>query len=73
MQECEIAVYTIDLDIYEDDIRPIETETSDNPASFVQYAIPEGTFYYPEPYIASPSYIYNDIAFLHILHYWYWL
>ena len=73
IHECEIAVHTIDLDIYEDDIRPYEGETLDNPASYVQYAIPEGKVFYAEPYIACPSYIYNDFGYLHILHYWYWL
>lgn len=28
---------------------------------------------YPEPFIASPSFIHNDIGFIHVLHYQYWL
>ena len=41
--------------------------------SLMQFSIPEGKLFYPEPFIASPSYLHSDLAFLHILHYWYWL
>ena len=34
---------------------------------------PTVKLYYPEPFIASPSFIHNDLAFLHILQYQYWL
>jgi heme/copper-type cytochrome/quinol oxidase subunit 2 len=29
--------------------------------------------YYPEPFIASPSFLHEEIWFIHILHYNYWL
>ena len=34
---------------------------------------PNVKLYYPEPFIASPSFIHNDLGFLHILQYQYWL
>lgn len=34
---------------------------------------PTVKLYYPEPFIASPSFIHNDLGFLHILQYQYWL
>jgi hypothetical protein len=37
--------------------------------SLMQFSIPEGKLFYPEPFIASPSYLHSDLAFLHILHY----
>ena len=36
-------------------------------------SIPTKKLYYPEPFIASPSHIHNDLGFLHILQYQYWL
>lgn len=34
---------------------------------------PNVKLYYPEAFIASPSFIHNDLGFLHILQYQYWL
>jgi hypothetical protein len=34
---------------------------------------PNVKLYYPEPFIASPSFMHNDIGFLHILQYQFWL
>jgi heme/copper-type cytochrome/quinol oxidase subunit 2 len=34
---------------------------------------PNVKLYYAEPFIASPSFVHNDIAFLHILQYQFWL
>jgi len=34
---------------------------------------PNCKIFYPEPFIASPSFIHNDIGFIHILQYQYWL
>ena len=34
---------------------------------------PNYKLYYPEPYIASPSFAHEDIWFIHILHFQYWL
>lgn len=36
-------------------------------------SIPNIKLYYPEPFIASPTYIHEDIWFLHIVIYQYWL
>jgi hypothetical protein len=34
-------------------------------------SIPTKKLYYPEPFIAAPSHIHNDLGFLHILQYQY--
>lgn len=34
---------------------------------------PDFKLYYPEPFIASPSFNHEDLWFIHILHYQYWL
>lgn len=39
----------------------------------LQYDIPDGKLFYPEPFIASPTYHHTDLSFLHIFQYWYWL
>ena len=39
----------------------------------LQYSIPDTKLFYPEPFLASPSYMHSDLSFLHILQYWYWL
>ena len=44
-----------------------------NTANLLQFSIPEGKLFYPEPFIASPSYLHSDLSFLHIFQYWYWL
>jgi len=44
-----------------------------NVASLLQFTIPDGKLFYPEPFIASPSYLHSDITYLHIFQYWYWL
>jgi len=36
-------------------------------------SIPTRKLHYPEPFIASASFIHTDIGFMHILHYQYWL
>jgi len=41
--------------------------------SLYQSSVPTVKLYYPEPFIASPSFIHQDLGFLHILHYVYWL
>jgi hypothetical protein len=33
--------------------------------------LPDGKLYYPEPFIASPSFLHEEIWFIHILHYHY--
>jgi hypothetical protein len=34
---------------------------------------PDVKLYYPEPFIASPSFVHEDLWFIHILHYQHWL
>lgn len=34
---------------------------------------PEIKLYYPEPFIASPSFVHEEVWFIHILHYQHWL
>ena len=36
-------------------------------------SVPDTKLYYPEPFIASPSFVHEEIWFIHILHYNYWL
>lgn len=40
-----------------------------NVGSLVQFTIPDGKLFYPEPFIASPSYLHSDITYLHIFQY----
>jgi hypothetical protein len=35
--------------------------------------MPEFKLYYPEPFIASPSFVHEEVWFIHILHYQHWL
>ena len=44
-----------------------------NISSLLHFTIPDGKLFYPEPFIASPSYLHSDITYLHIFQYWYWL
>jgi len=41
----------------------------ENIEALYQNSIPNTKLYYPEPYIASPSFIHNDIWYMHILVY----
>ena len=64
------------LQMPELDMEFTEQLLKDNPTrpeSVLQFSIPEGKLFYPEPFIASPSYIHTDLPFLHIFQYWYWL
>ena len=38
-----------------------------------KYTLPDAKLTYPEPNVASPSYLHQDLAYLCILQYWYWL
>ncbi len=40
-----------------------------NVRSLLQYTIPDGKLFYPEPFIASPSYLHSDLTYLHIFQY----
>ena len=65
----------IDLSVqtffYQDE-RYINEEGIDERYLF-KYTLPKAKLFYPEPFIASPSYIHSDLIYLSILHYWYWL
>ena len=47
--------------------------TTSNVGSLLQFTIPDGKLFYPEPFIASPSYLHSDLTYLHLFQYWYWL
>lgn len=47
------------------------TDTSN--FSLYHYSIPNVKLYYPEPFIASPTFMHDDIWFVHIVIYQYWL
>jgi hypothetical protein len=40
-----------------------------NISSLLHFTIPDGKLFYPEPFIASPSYLHSDITYLHIFQY----
>lgn len=45
----------------------------ENITSIYHYSIPNVKLTYPEPFIASPSFMHTDLWFVHILIYQYWL
>lgn len=45
----------------------------ENLNSVYQYSVPNVKLWYPEPFIASPSFMHADLWFMHILIYQYWL
>jgi hypothetical protein len=61
-QVCKLAREVDDLDAFEslEHIRSVYIGTA-----------PNVKLHYPEPFIASPSFIHSDIGFLHILQYQY--
>ena len=48
-------------------------ENLENITSTYHYSVPNVKLSYPEPFIASPSFIHTDLWFVHILVYQYWL
>jgi hypothetical protein len=50
------------------DPRFMNEEGCDERLTF-KYTLPEAKLFYPEPYIASPSYLHSDLSFLCILQY----
>jgi hypothetical protein len=56
----------INLDIWFDDLDNLSTTQH-------EFSVPDTKLYYPEPFIASPSFNHEEIWFIHILHYNYWL
>jgi hypothetical protein len=52
------------------------SDTTMNPTSLtassvnlLQFTIPEGKLFYPEPFIASASYLHSDLTYLHLFQY----
>lgn len=45
----------------------------ENVTAVYHYSVPNVKLYYPEPFIASPTFIHNDLWFVHILVFQYWL
>ena len=48
-------------------------ESLEHIKSLYSTTAPNVKLYYPEPFIASPSFIHNDIGYIHILQYQFWL
>jgi hypothetical protein len=40
---------------------------------FEVLSTPDSKIFYPEPFIASPSFVHEDLWFIHILHFQHWL
>ena len=53
-----------------DHFKPV---TIDYKFDVFHYSTPSVKLYYPEPFIASPTFVHEDIWFLHIVIYQYWL
>lgn len=45
----------------------------ENTVTVYHYSIPNTKLFYPEPFIAAPSFMHSDLWFVHILVYQYWL
>jgi len=55
---------------YQDIIEIFEVvSTNVNDSTYKYTHVPEYKLYYPEPYIASPSFQHEELWFIHILHY----
>ena len=55
-----------DMEIFFDEVK------DENTLEYIR-TIPDGKLYYPEPFVASPSFLHEEVWFIHILHYNYWL
>ena len=66
--------YLKSLNIYIDKIDDISLfQNLENITSTYHYSIPNVKLAYPEPFIASPSFIHSDLWFTHITVFQYWL
>jgi len=59
--------------LYQYTIPKNEIEFLNNQFDLYHYTTPNVKLYYPEPFIASPTFSHDDIWFLHIVIYQYWL
>jgi heme/copper-type cytochrome/quinol oxidase subunit 2 len=55
------------------ELQVLYDEDAFNVSPIQDIATPDCKLYYPEPFIASPSFTHEEIWFIHILHYNYWL
>ena len=59
---------------YQNVIEWLEFYSIEDDGSLVEkLSTPDVKLYYPEPFIASPSFVHEDLWFIHILHYQHWL
>lgn len=56
-----------------DQLEEIESENLENIKSVYHYSIPNTKLSYPEPFIASATFMHSDLWFVHILIFQYWL
>nr|ASY95747.1 Cox2 [Stylonychia lemnae] len=69
-----LKLNTIDVVNFIDQTNEILTAVNlENLDTVYHYSVPNVKLYYPEPFIASASFMHSDIWFLHILIYQYWL
>lgn len=61
----------MNLSVEVDDL--FKFDSLDHIRSTYLLSVPTKKLYYPEPFIASPSFVHNDLGFMHILQYQYWL
>ena len=61
----------MNLSVEVDDL--FKFDSLDHIRSTYVLSVPTKKLYYPEPFIASPSFVHNDLGFMHILQYQYWL
>lgn len=67
-------LYTNSLITFIDQIEDLNKYPNlENITAVYHYSVPNVKLSYPEPFIASPSFIHNDLWFVHILVYQYWL
>jgi len=59
---------------FKDEVEMFEIMSDrENLPIYESLSTPDFKLYYPEPFIASPSFVHEDLWFIHILHYQHWL
>ena len=59
---------------FKDEVEMFEMMSDrENLPIYESLSTPDFKLYYPEPFIASPSFVHEDLWFIHILHYQHWL
>ena len=54
---------------YMSDTTVNSTSLTASGVNLLQFTIPEGKLFYPEPFIASASYLHSDLTYLHLFQY----